>query len=170
MLDADIILATGESVSRWGFVGIRRPLWVGCGEWPRARGTCTGGVGTGGVCTGGVCALSCDSSRSDEGSFVGGPIGNLKLDENDADGFRPVVRRAGVLGAVVMPGLLLSGRAGNVNSFDGSCMVGGKDDPPARGEGCVAERKPGDDTIALSVIEVHHLRCLYLDTRRADSA
>ena len=109
----------------------------------------------------------CVSGRSGEGSAVGGAIGNLKLDENDPDGFRPVVGRPGVLGVVVMPGLRLGGRAGNANSVEGSCIVGGNDAPPASGEGCVAERKPGDDTMALSVIEVFPLRCSYLDTKRA---
>jgi hypothetical protein len=166
MLDADIIRATGERVSRWGFVGIRRPPCVGCGECPRARGTCTGGEGPDSACTGGVCVV-CVSGRSGEGSFVGGAIGNLKLDENDPDGFRPVVGRAGVLGAVVMPGLLFGGRAGNVNSFDGSCMVGGKDAPPASGEGCVAERKPGEDTGFMLADVKSCLWYSYLDTRRA---
>ena len=79
--------------------------------------------------------VSSFSSRSGEGSLVGGAIGNLKLDEKDPDGFRPVVGRAGVLGVVGTPGLLLDGRAGNANSLDGSCMVCGKDAPPASGEG-----------------------------------
>lgn len=146
MLDAEIMRATGERVSRCALVGIRRLPWVGCGEWPRARGACTGGVWTGGVCT-----VICVSCRSGEGSLTGGPMGNLKLDENDPEGFRPVVGRAGVLGAVVMPGLRLGGRAGNAKSCAGSWMVGGKDAPPARGEGCVAERWPGDGTVAASV-------------------
>lgn len=94
---------------------------------------------------GGVFVVS-RVGRSGEGSFVGGAIGNLKLEEKDPDGFRPVVGRAGVLGVVVMPGLLLGGRAGNVKSSDGSCMVGGKDAPPASGDGCVADRKPGEAT------------------------
>lgn len=64
--------------------------------------------------------MSCVSCRSGEGSFVGGPMGNLKLDENEPDGLRPVVGRAGVLGVVVMPGLLLGGRAGIANSLAGS--------------------------------------------------
>jgi hypothetical protein len=115
MLDAEIIRATGESVSRCEFVGIRRLLCVGCGEWPLARGICTEGV-----CTGGVCTVSCILGRSGEGSLVGGPMGNLKLEENDPDGFLPVEGRAGALGVVVMPGLLLGGRAGNANSFEGS--------------------------------------------------
>lgn len=134
MLEADIILATGESVSRWGFVSIRRPPCVGCGEWPLARGTKTGGVEPDGVCTGGVCAKSRTSGRSGEGSS-GGAIGNWKLDEKDADGFRPLVGSTGVLGAVVAPGLLLGGRVGKANSFEGSCMVGGNEAPPASGEG-----------------------------------
>jgi hypothetical protein len=79
-------------------------------------------------------------------SFGGGAIGNLKLDEKDPEGFRPAVGSTGVLGAVVAPGLLLGGRAGNVNSFDGSWMVGGKEAPPASGEGWVADRKPGEAT------------------------
>lgn len=115
-------------------------------------------MGPGGVCTGGVCAKSCGPGRSGDGSFGGGAIGNLKLDEKEPDGFRPVVGSTGVLGAVVAPGLLLGGRAGNVNSFDGSCMVGGNDAPPASGEGWVAERKPGEATVALSMIEVYPLR------------
>lgn len=149
MLDADIILATGESVSRWGFVGIRRPPCVGCGECPRARGICTGGVGPGGVWTRGAFAKSCTDCRSGDGSFGGGAIGNLKLDEKDPEGFRPVVGSIVVLGAVVAPGFLLGGRAGNVNSFDGSRMVGGKDAPPASGDGWVADRKPGEATAIL---------------------
>lgn len=120
MLDADMILATGESVSRWGFVSIRRLPCAGCGEWPRARGVCTGGDGPGGVWTEGAFAESCNAGRSGDGSFDGGAIGNLKLDEKDPEGFRPVVGSTGVLGAVMAPGLLLGGRAGNVNSFDGS--------------------------------------------------
>jgi hypothetical protein len=93
------------------------------------------------------------SGRSGEGSLVGGAMGNLKLDENEPDGFRPVVGRTGVLGEVVVSGLLLGGRAGNVNSFPGSCIVGGKEAPPS-GEGCVAERNPGEGTRSLSVYEV----------------
>lgn len=136
MLEADIILATGESVSRCGLVGMRRLVGVGWG------GICTDGESTAGDCV----ISSRVSERSGEGSWEGGAMGNLKLDEKDPDGFRPVVRRAGVLGVVVMPGLLLGGRAGNANSFDGSWMVGGNEAPPASGEGWVAERKPGDET------------------------
>lgn len=99
---------------------------------------------TGGACTAGACTSSCLSNRSGEGSLVGGAMGNLKLDENEPEGFRPVVGRIGVLGEVVVPGLFLDGRAGKVKSFGGSWTVGGKEAPPARGEGCVAERKPGD--------------------------
>ena len=108
------------------------------------------------------------SGRSSEGSLVGGAIGNLKLEENEPDGFRPVVGRTGVLGEVVVPGLLLGERAGNVNSLPGSCIVGGKEAPPS-GEGCVAERNPGEDTICLSVYEVRPRQRPYQDTTRACS-
>lgn len=151
MLDADMMRATGESVSRWWLVGIRRALCVDCG------GICTEGECAGDVCTGSSCALE----RSGEGSFVGGAIGNLKLDEKDPDGLRPVVGRTGVLGAVMTPGLLLGGRAGNANSFEGSCIVGGNEAPPASGEGWVAERKPGDVTAAVSM-RIHSASALSL--------
>lgn len=102
--------------------------------------------------------------------MAGGPIGNLKFDEKDPEGLRPVVGRTGVLGAVMTPGLLLGGRAGNANSFAGSCIVGGNEAPPARGEGCVAERNPGEDTTALSANALRLLQFPYLDMRRAGLA
>lgn len=57
-----------------------------------------------------------------------------------------MVGSAGVLGAVDTPGRLLAGRAGNANSFGDSRPIGGEDAPPESGEGCVAERWPGEVT------------------------
>lgn len=111
--------------------------------------------------------MSCVSVRSGEGSLGAGAIGNLKLDEKEPEGFRPVVGRAGVLGVVVMPGLLLGGRAGKAKSLGGSCMVGGKEAPPASGEGWVAERWPGEETGLRLANAASSLRCSYLDTTRA---
>jgi hypothetical protein len=64
-----------------------------------------------------------------------------------------------VLGVVVMPGLLLGGRAGKAkSSVEGSWMVGGKEAPPASGEGWVAERWPGEGAAAVSVNEAEACR------------
>ncbi len=165
MLEADIMRATGESVSRWGFVGfvgIRRLMCDGGGE-------CTVGLRAGGVCIGGAYWVSFVSDGSGGEWLVGGgAIGNLKLEENEPEGFRPVVGRAGVLGAVMTPGLRLDGRAAKAKSLEGSWMVGGNEAPPASGEGCVAERKPGEETTAPLVGGRQHIVCAapYLDTTR----
>jgi hypothetical protein len=55
-----------------------------------------------------------------------------------------------VLGVDVMPDRLRPGRAGNANSLALSWIAGGDDRPPARGEGWVAERWPGELTAAVS--------------------
>lgn len=122
MLEPDIIRATGESVSRAALVvGFLRPSCC-------KRGDCLGGT------TGFVGLLLGGSSR---GSSGGGAAGNLKLCEKEFEGFR-VVGRAGVLGVVVMAGRLRPER-------DGKAKSGGGDEPE-RGEGCVAERWPGEAT------------------------
>lgn len=141
-----------------------------CTEGVCVEGVCKDRGCVGGICTEGACVLSCVSSRSGGGSSVGGAIGNWKWEEKDPDGFRPaVVGKAGVLGAVATPGRRLDGRAGKANSFAGSWMVGGKDAPPASGEGWVAERKPGEETVLMSANEARSPCCSYLDTRRACS-
>jgi hypothetical protein len=66
--------------------------------------------------------------------FDGGLIGNLKVCEKEPDALRDALGNAGVFGAVETPGVLLPGRMGRGNSFEGSCIVGGKEAPPIRGE------------------------------------
>lgn len=61
------------------------------------------------------------SGRSGDGSFEGGAAGNLKLCENDPDGFRPALGRAGVLGVDGCAlDCLRAGRVGIVDSLNGS--------------------------------------------------
>ena len=91
-LDADIIRATGESTSRLELPDIRRWSYGGCGELRRTCMGCFVGLLLGCVCV---------------ASSGGGAAGNLKFDEKELEGFRPVVGRAGVLGVVVTPGRLL---------------------------------------------------------------
>lgn len=50
----------------------------------------------------------------------GGAAGNLKLCEKDPEGCLFTVGRAGVLGAVAMPGLRRAGRTGRGNSVEDS--------------------------------------------------
>ena len=72
-------------------------------------------------------------------------MGNLKDCEKEPDALRDALGNAGVFGAVETPVALLPGRVGRGNSFEGSCIVGGRGAPPTRGE-WVRERWPGDRT------------------------
>lgn len=142
MLDPDNIRATGERVSRLGFVGMRRDSLCCRGEGRRE-----GAIGVGGTLT-----MSCRSIWSHEASSGGGgAAGNLKLEEKEPDGFRVVTGRAGVLGAVVTPGLRRGEREGNGESLEGSRITGGETSPLESGEGWVAERWPGEVTADVSV-------------------
>jgi hypothetical protein len=76
-------------------------------------------------------------------------MGNLKVCEKEPDALRDALGNAGVFGAVETPGVLLPGRVGRGSSFEGSCIVGGKEAPPIRGE-WVKERWPGDSTTTSS--------------------
>lgn len=82
----------------------------------------------------------------EDSSSVGGAAGNLKLCEKELEGFL-VVGMCGVLGVVLMPGRRLpAGRGGRANSLELSLAGEGDNVPPTRGEGCVAERWPGELT------------------------
>jgi len=125
--------ATGESEST---LECPSSFWLsggGCGE---LRRTCIGSFG--GLLLGG----GCDVSSS------GGAAGNLKLCEKEFEGFRPVADRAGVLGVVVTPGRLPFRRARKAKSVDSWLL--GEEASPESGEGCVADRWPGEATTAMS--------------------
>jgi hypothetical protein len=83
-------------------------------------------------------------------SSVGGAAGNLKVFEKELEVLRVMLGIRGVLGVVAMPERLLPGRAGKANSLELSWTAGGDESPPARGEGCVAERWPGELTKSIS--------------------
>ena len=96
-------------------------------------------------------------------SSLGGAEGNLKLLEKELDGLRVVSGICGVLGVDVMPGRRLPDRDGKANSLEFSRAAGGEESPPARGEGCVADRWPGEFTVALSALSAWQLGWTYLD-------
>lgn len=130
-----MIRAIGERVSRLALAGFRR---VSCCR----RGECRRGWGV--FCLVGLLVGS--DGGSSTATSGGGAAGNLKLCEKDLEAFR-VVGSAGVLGVVVMPGRLRAGGTGKAKSW-----VGGEA-PPDSGEGWVAERWPGEATVAVSVKE-----------------
>jgi hypothetical protein len=86
------------------------------------------------VCDCGVLVISLLLGCSLGGLFDGTLMGNLKVCEKEPDALRDALGNAGVFGAVETPGVLLPGRIGRENSLDGSCMVGGKEAPPTKGE------------------------------------
>jgi len=102
---------------------------------------CLGGLPLGG---------GCDDSSG------GGAAGNLKFLEKEFEGFLPVVGRDGVLGVVVKPGLLRSERAGKAKSL--VSRTNGEDASPESGEGCVADRWPGEATACMSAKAVYCVR------------
>jgi hypothetical protein len=106
MLEPDRIRATGDSESRLLFVGVRRLSFCRRGE---GRRTCI-------VCAGGPLIALCLSGEVS--SSFRGAAGNLKVCEKELEAFRVMFGTCGVLGAVVMPGRLLPGRAGNANSLE----------------------------------------------------
>jgi hypothetical protein len=121
--------AIGDSESMW-FVGVRR-FSLRRGEGRRCTFVCVG-------------ALPYALCRSGEVlASDGGAAGNLKVLEKELEAFR-VMGSWGVLGVVVVPVRLLPGRAGNANSLELSWTAGGDERPMARGEGCVADRWPGE--------------------------
>ena len=95
----------------------------GLGEFPRNWGVRDRGLlvisGFGGCSFGGLL-------------FGGGDAGNLKLWENEPEGF--LFGRAGVFGAVETPDVRFPCLTGSGNEFEGSCIVGGKEAPPIGGE------------------------------------
>lgn len=141
-----MILATGESTSRLADDDGRRVSWGGCGELRRVCSGCLDGLVLGGGC-----------EASSNGG--GGAAGNLKLCEKELDGFLPVSGGPGVLGVVVTPGRRLLERVMRARSAVS---------PPERGEGCVAERWPGEATAVVSAQEeARCVRSAYLDTSLA---
>jgi hypothetical protein len=141
MLDPDIMRATGDNESRLLFVGFRFVSFCNRGEGRRA---CIG-------CDGGPLATLCRSGEVS--SSVGGAAGNINCFEKELDAFRVMLGMCGVLGVDVAPERLRPGRAGNANSLELSWTAGGDDRPPARGDGCVAERWPGELTDPVSCEE-----------------
>jgi hypothetical protein len=96
-----------------------------------------------------VCASALPYALCRSGEVLlsdGGAAGNLKVFEKELEAFR-VTGSWGVLGVVVTPGRLLPGRAGNAKSLELSWTAGGDERPMARGEGCVADRWPGELTM-----------------------
>jgi hypothetical protein len=138
MLEPDITRAIGDSESTMEFVGAFRCSFCNLGDGRRFCITCAGGpLAT--LCRSGEFSLS-----------EGGAAGNLKVLENEFEALRVTIGIFGVLGVVVTPGLLLPSRAGNANSLELSCAAAGEESPPARGEGWVADRWPGEFTVATS--------------------
>jgi hypothetical protein len=143
--------AMGDSESTMEFVGAFR--WSLCSRGDGRR-LWRAGVG-------GPLVTLCRSGEVS--SSLGGAAGNLKLLEKELDGLRVVIGICGVLGVVVMPGRRLPDRDGKANSLELSWPAGGEESPPARGEGCVADRWPGEFTVALSALDACQLDWTYLD-------
>lgn len=112
--------ATGDRASVCAFGGGSSG---GLGELPRSCGVL-------------ACGLFVTSTllASGEEFFRGDAAGNLKFWEKEPEAFLVPDDSAGVLGAVVTPDVLLPGRDGRGNSFNGSCITGGEEVPPERGE------------------------------------
>jgi hypothetical protein len=107
------------------------------------------------ACDDGILATLCRSGEVS--SSVGGAAGNLNACEKEFDAFRVMLGMIGVLGLVVEPSRLLPGRIGKANSLAWSWTSAGDDAPPESGEGCVAERWPGELTVLLSAMKPSHV-------------
>lgn len=131
MLEPEMILATGESVSSVALVGFLRPSCCSRGDCPRLLTAFAG------------LLLRGSTRGSSGGGADRGVVGNLKLCENELEGFR-VVGGMGVTGVVVMSGRLRGERGGKTKSVGAGCDNWGE--AADSGEGCVAERWPGEAT------------------------